>query len=180
MGADLIEEVAVVGYHDDRIGKAEQEVFQPGNGLQVQVVGRFVQQQHIRVAEQGLGQEHPHLVASLKLLHLLFTEFLGNAEAIQKYRRFGFGLVTIYFGKLGFQFARTNAIRLAEVTLGVECLPFDHYFIEMFMPHDDRVEDGLLVIGELVLLEDRDTLPGADADRPRVRVNLACQDFQEG
>ena len=48
MCADLIEEVAVMADDDYRIREIQQEVFQPADGLDIQIVGRFVQQQDIR------------------------------------------------------------------------------------------------------------------------------------
>ncbi len=50
-----------MGDHDHRVLKVDQELFQPGNGVQVQVVGRLIQKQDVRVAKQGLGQQHLHL-----------------------------------------------------------------------------------------------------------------------
>jgi len=42
---------------DDHGGIALVEyVFQPANGVDVEVVGRFVEQQDVRVGEQCLGQ----------------------------------------------------------------------------------------------------------------------------
>ena len=82
VGADLIEEVAVVGDDDHRILEAEEEILQPGDRLEVEVVGRFVQQEHVRVAEQSLGEEHAYLVAAFEFLHLFVTQLFRNAEAV--------------------------------------------------------------------------------------------------
>ena len=40
-----------MGYDDDGIFKIDQEFFQPCNRIQIQVVGRLIKQQDIRVAE---------------------------------------------------------------------------------------------------------------------------------
>ncbi len=58
MGADLIQEVTVVGDHDNRVFKVDEEILQPGDGVQVKVVGGLVQQQNVRIAEQGLCQQY--------------------------------------------------------------------------------------------------------------------------
>ena len=47
-----------MGHHDYRVFKIQQEVFQPANGRQIQVVGRLVQQQNVRIAKEGLRQQH--------------------------------------------------------------------------------------------------------------------------
>ena len=43
MGADLIQEITVVRYHNHRIFEINQEFLQPGNGVQIQMVGGLVQ-----------------------------------------------------------------------------------------------------------------------------------------
>ena len=47
-----IEEVAVVGDHDDTAAEVLQEILEHGQGLDVEVVGGFVQQQDIGGLDQ--------------------------------------------------------------------------------------------------------------------------------
>src|SRR5690606_31164013 len=53
---DVIQEVAVVGNGDHGAGEVVQELLQPGNRVGIQVVGRFVQQQHVGGREQQAAQ----------------------------------------------------------------------------------------------------------------------------
>ena len=53
---DVIQEIPVVGHGDDRPGVIFQVLFQPGNRLCVQVVGRLVEQQDIGLFEQQAAQ----------------------------------------------------------------------------------------------------------------------------
>ncbi|MDT4823587.1 hypothetical protein FQZ97_568170 [compost metagenome] len=79
VGADAVQEVAVVG-NDDHGGVTRREhAFQPADGVDVQVVGRFVQQQHVRIGEQRLGQQHPQLPARRHGAHR--TEMLVQRDA---------------------------------------------------------------------------------------------------
>ena len=57
MGTYFIQEIAVVGYDDDRVVEINKEIFQPCDGIQVQVVGRLIQKKDIRVAKKGFGKE---------------------------------------------------------------------------------------------------------------------------
>ena len=50
----VVEEVAIVGDRDHRARVLLEEVLEPRHRFRVQVVGRFVEQQHV-----GLGQEQP-------------------------------------------------------------------------------------------------------------------------
>ena len=42
LGADLIQEITVMGYHDYRVFKFNQEILQPCDGVQIQVVGGLI------------------------------------------------------------------------------------------------------------------------------------------
>ena len=52
-------------YHDDGIVKVNEEFLQPFYGVQVQVVGRLVLKQDIRIAEKRLGKEYLYLLAAV-------------------------------------------------------------------------------------------------------------------
>src|SRR5690606_27075375 len=55
VGGDAVQEPAVVGDHEGVAREFEQRVFQRAQGLDVQVVGGFVEQQHVAALQQGLG-----------------------------------------------------------------------------------------------------------------------------
>ena len=44
-GRDDIEEVAIVSHEDDGSGEVFQDIFQPANGLCVEVVGRLIEEE---------------------------------------------------------------------------------------------------------------------------------------
>ena len=52
-GHDVIEESTVVGDDDERAGVVDEDVFQNVEGFGIEVVGRFVEYQHVG----GLGEE---------------------------------------------------------------------------------------------------------------------------
>ena len=53
---------------DQRPGKIHQEILQPGDGPVVQVVGGLVQQQDVRISEQGLGKQQYSLTTAVGLM----------------------------------------------------------------------------------------------------------------
>jgi hypothetical protein len=53
---DVVEEVAVVGDGHDGAGELLEVALEPGDRLGVQVVGRLIQQQHVRLLEQDLAE----------------------------------------------------------------------------------------------------------------------------
>ena len=53
---DIIQKTAVMGNHDQAAFKRFKQVFQPDNRIDVQMVGRFVQQQYIGLLHPSLRQ----------------------------------------------------------------------------------------------------------------------------
>lgn len=49
-------------YHNDGVLKIGQVIFEPGNRMHVEVVGRLVEQQNIGIPVKGLGKEHAYLL----------------------------------------------------------------------------------------------------------------------
>ena len=61
---DVVEEVPVVGDGDDRARVLGQVLLQPLDGLGVQMVGRLVEQEQVRLLEQQLAQGDPAPLAA--------------------------------------------------------------------------------------------------------------------
>ena len=64
----VVEEVAVVGDGDHGAGEAHEELLQPFHRFGIQVVGGFVQQQHVGLFQQQLAQRHAALLTAGKVL----------------------------------------------------------------------------------------------------------------
>ncbi|MCY1375742.1 hypothetical protein D9M69_631790 [compost metagenome] len=84
---NVIQEVPVMGNHDHRILKVHQEVFQPEDRLDVKVVRRLIQEQHIGVAEQRLGQQYFHFLRRVHLGHHGIVIIFGDSQAGKQCRR---------------------------------------------------------------------------------------------
>ena len=82
LGTDLIQEIAVVGDHDDGVREIDQELLQPGDGVQIQVVRGLVEQQDVGISEQGLGQQHLDLLSAQQILHQRIMKLCLDAEAV--------------------------------------------------------------------------------------------------
>ena len=63
-GGHHVEEGAVVGDQQQRAAEGHQQLAQPADGVQVQVVGGLIEQQHLGLGHQGLGQRDALAVAA--------------------------------------------------------------------------------------------------------------------
>ena len=180
MGTDVVQEPAVMADHDQRAREFHEEILKPGDGAVVQVVGRLVQQEDVRISEQRLGQQHLELVAGLELAHHHGMFFRGNSQPRQQGSGVAFRVPAVHFGKLAFQLRGLFAVRLAEVRLGVQRVFLFHDVIKPLVAHDDRIQDGIGVIHELILLQRAHPLRGRDGNGTGGRFQLSAQNFQEG
>ncbi|MNH01782.1 hypothetical protein D3C79_610060 [compost metagenome] len=79
-GGQVLQEGTVVGDEQHRAVEAAQGLFEPGDGTDVQVVGRFVEQQQVGFRHQRLGQQHAAAPATGQLGQGLVGRQLQAAE----------------------------------------------------------------------------------------------------
>src|SRR5689334_5594570 len=64
VGGDAIEEPAIVRYHEHAAGELEQCLFERAQRLDIEIVGRLVEQQHVAALEQGRREMQPAALAT--------------------------------------------------------------------------------------------------------------------
>lgn len=108
--AHRIEKFAVVRNHDQRARIAMQPVFEPDDGVEVQVVGRLVEQQQVGAAHQRLSQVQAHAPAAGEACHRQARLLEREAQAEQQ--RFGArrGGIAVGVGKGRVCFAFRGAV----------------------------------------------------------------------
>ena len=86
-----VKEVAIV--RDDELDgrMAQQLALQPQHGVQVQVVGGFVQQQQVAGGHQHAGQVQAHLPAAREFVHRACQLRLPEAQTVQQFGSAGLG-----------------------------------------------------------------------------------------
>ena len=65
----MVEEIAVVGHHKQGKVGTRQISLQPNNHLQVEMVGRLIEQQEVGIVKQSVCQGHAFLLSTAKLSH---------------------------------------------------------------------------------------------------------------
>ena len=166
--------------HDDGALEVQQKVLQPVDGVDVQVVGGLVQQQDIRIAEQRLGQQHLHLQPAVHVLHHVIVHGHRDAQALEDTAGVGLALPAAQLGVFLLQLAGADTVFLRHVLLGVEGLLLLADVVQALVAHDDRVHDGIGVVGVLVLLEHRHAGLGQNGHLAGGGLQLAGKDLQKG
>ena len=82
-----LEEVAVVADHDERAGPGVEQVLEHGEHLDVEVVGRLVEQQHVGPAHEQAQQLQPAALAAGEVAEPRRELVAGEAEALEQLLR---------------------------------------------------------------------------------------------
>ena len=111
---DAVHELAVVRGHQQRAGIGLEELLQPDDGFDIEVVGRLVHQQHVRPAEQHARQRHAHLPAAGERADIAIDLVVLEAEAVQHFAGLRFERVAAEMLVLLLHFAeaRQNAVHV--------------------------------------------------------------------
>ncbi len=177
--ADAGQEVPVVRDDDHGARPLVEHVLQPADAIDVQVVGRLVQQQDVRIAEQRLRQQHAQLPARRHGAHRPLVLRGRHPEAKQQLARARLGRVAAVLGVLRLQVRRAQELRLPRLWIRVDGVALAHRGPHLGVAHQHHVEHALVLEGELVLAQPSHPLAGVDRHRPRARLQLAAQDLHE-
>src|SRR6185437_4672334 len=86
--------------------------------------------------------------------------------------------VAVLFGDNAFELAEADADLVRDLA-GEELVLLLHRVPQRLVPHDDGVDDALLLVLEMVLAEDAEAELAGDRDRPRVRVLAELEHLEE-
>ncbi len=97
-----IQKIAVVRNQHDGVRIIRQVLLQPVAGFQIEVIGRFVEQQQVGLFEQQLGQRDAHLPAAGEFLGAALPVAFAEAEAAEDSTHLGFDGVAVARAELAF------------------------------------------------------------------------------
>ena len=75
-----VEKIAVVRNQHEGVGIVAEILFQPVARFEIEMVGRLVEQQQVRLLQQQLGQRDAHLPAAGKFFGLPRPVFLAETQ----------------------------------------------------------------------------------------------------
>ena len=130
-----------MGYNDDGIVKIDQEFFEPFNSRQIQVVGRFVKEQNVRISEKCLCKKDFDLLASGQVSHLSVVDFGFDSESVQKGGSIRFCFPSVHLSEFTLEFAGANAVFVSEVFFGIDGFFFFHDLIQSGISHNNGIQN---------------------------------------
>nr|BFE96711.1 hypothetical protein GCM10020185_72470 [Pseudomonas brassicacearum subsp. brassicacearum] len=151
--------------------------FQPADGVDIQVVGRFVEQQHFRVGEQRLGQQYTQLPAWRHFAHRAEMLLDANPQAQQQFTGTGFGCVAVHLGKFGFQLGHGHAVFFGHFRQRIDAIALGLDLPQLFVTHDHGIDHGEFFVGELVLAQFTQAHVRFEHDLAAGRLEVTTEDF---
>ena len=76
-----VEKIAIMADDDHRAAIAPQIILEPHHAFEVEIVGRFVQQQKLRIGKKHSGQCDAHAPAAGKIAGRALLVVMGKAQA---------------------------------------------------------------------------------------------------
>ena len=135
MRTNRIEEVTVVTYNQHSMFKVSQIIFQPHHCFHIEVIGRLIQQQVIRITEKCLCQHDTYFLLTTQITHQQIMLIFLNAQPTQQSGSITFRIPTIQFRKFLFQFRNFQAIFIREIFFSIKHFTLLHDIPQNGMPH---------------------------------------------
>ncbi len=177
MRGDVVEEALVVRNHERDAAVPGEELLEPADRENVEVVGGLVEEQRVGAADEHLRQEHAELEAARERRERQPVRRDRNAEPLE--HRGGPRLERV---PVEVRERHLDVGEPAGVAVGVvddprallERLP------HLGLPHHGEVEDDLVVVEEAVLPQDPDARVTPDGHRAVAGRLVPREDLEEG
>ena len=172
-GTDAVQEVTVVRHHQQRHAGTGEVVLEPLYHLQVEVVRRFVEDEHVGLHDEGVGQRHALELSARKLGQRLVE--LGDEEL----REDGLGACLVV-PRLEHLHAVENRLQSLLAPRGHACLVFAYEVRRLVPMPEASLDDGEVegIAGRLLQVADPQAV--AVDDLPLVGLVGAAQDVEQG
>ena len=156
-----------------------EEVLKPSHSVEVEVVGRLIEEQVVRIAEESLGKHHAHLLLGRDVAHKHIVHILLDAKSAEEHGCIALGIPAIELSKLLFKLGSTHAVFLCHLCLVVDGILLLHDCIEHSVATQYSVDDSILVIFVVILFEHRKTLARAHLIGSASRIEFTAQYTQK-
>ena len=166
---------------DDGALVVREEILQPCDGLDIQMVGRLVEQHDVRMTEQRLCEQHLDLLRVGEGCHGGVHDLVRvQTQTLKQLCRIGLDVPTVHLGKIRLQLGGADAVLVRKRVLGIQCVLLLHDLIQARIALNDGVQYGEVVECKVVLTQDGHTQVGVHDDLAAGRLQIAGQHTQQG
>ena len=184
----MVHEGTVVADDDDGLSGFDEEIFEPLDRLDVEVIRRLVEEQNVGFLEQQLRQLDAHPPSTAKLAGL--PSEVGALETQAHQRLLDIGMIVNIFNGIEFLAQRRDTLDKLHVIVGIIVgprlqLPVQFVYLRLHLVQVGEsllrlLEDSPPVVHHQVLGQISDNGILRSRDFPACRLADAGQDFEEG
>ena len=173
---ELVQELAVVGDHEDRAGIIFQIILKPEEGLEVEVVGRFVENEEVGFLGEQAGEVRAHDPAAAEFGGAAVEVAVAEAEAVEHLLGLGLDGGAVEFIEAGAGFVGFGGVLIVG---GGEEAHFAHDADEFGAHRGGQLDDGFVADGGAFLREVADGGATLEVDGPVVGGFIAENQAQQ-
>ena len=179
MRAHLIQKMAVVADDDHGGIVIVERTLEPADRMNVEIVGRLIEQEHIRLREQRLREQHAQFQAGRHFAHRCVVARLGNARIGQDAAGARLGIVAAVLGEHALELGRLHVVRIGGIRVGVNEVALPHRLPQLRVAAHHHIEHPLILVGELVLIQSAEAHARLQHDIAGARLQLAAEHLHE-
>ena len=179
VGADLIQEMTIVTDDDHRCVVIVQRALEPADRVDVEVVGRLVEQQHVGRREQRLREQHAQLQAGRQFTHRAVVFVFVDARVDQDAAGARLGGIAAVLRELAFELSGFHVVGVRRVRVRIDAVPLLHRPPHLHVALHHHIQDALVFIAELVLVQLSEPHAGLQHDVARALLEVAAQDLHQ-
>ena len=179
MRAYAVQKVAIMRNDDHRGFAGIQELFQPSNGIDVQIVGGLVEQQYVRIREQRLCEQYPELPARGNLAHGSMVLTDRDTDALQEVTGARFCGISVHFREFDLKMGDKNALFVTHLRERVDAITLLRHGPKCFVTHHYHVQNAAFLVCELVLRKLPDPGVSFDSNVASTGLQLSGQYFHQ-
>ena len=175
-----IEEVTVVTHYQYGMLEVGEILFQPSHCLHIQVIGRLIEQEVVRISVQCLRQHDTHFFLTAQLTHQYIMLIFFHAQSAQQHGCVAFRIPSVQLGKFLFQLGYFQSVFICEIFFRIQFFALLHDVPQHSMPHHHSIHNGIRVPLKVVLAQHRKAFARSERNGTGCRVQISVNRTKEG
>ena len=135
-----------------------EEVLEPSHSVEIEVVGRLIEEQVVGIAKKSLGKHHAHLLLGWDVGHQHIVHIFLDAKSAEEHGSIALGIPAVELSEFLLKFGGTHTVFFGHLCLIIDGILLLHDGIEHSVATQYSVDDCILVIFVVILFEHRKTL----------------------
>ena len=168
-----------MAHNKHRMFEVGKIFFQPCHCLHIQIIGRFVEKEVIRISVQCLRQHDTYFLFTTQFAHQCVVLIFFDSQTAQQHGCVTLGIPAVQFSEPFFQFGHFQSIFVCKVFFSIEFFALFHDIPQHGMPHHYGIHNGKSIPFEVVLTQHGEALARSQSNRTGSRIQISVNRTEE-